>query len=545
MSRSRGWRFACGAAALVVGAVLAAAPAPGALAAEPGTVYVVQGLPGMTADITIDGARVAAGVRTKTVVGPLRLAPGRHRGPDPGVRPVGERHGHGDRGREYRRDRLLVGRGGAHPPDHRLPERPHTRGAGQDPPGGDARDRRTARRHPVGGKVLFRSVANGESLSVLVPAGTYSVKAVATLGGQTLLPKVKPHGRAPAPSPAAIADRRSPGTPAVLVHVLPVPVHGRRAGRRRSTPGAADRPPALFSAARADSRDSPGCRSRCSPWRSCCSRCVRGVRRDRVRGEPARAVSDGPAARGAPPGRSSRAPRRRRCLGPAAGYSPAGGMSGAAASSGLHRRRPARVLGPPEDRVAARARRRPRRRGAQGVRCARRRRRSGYAARPRRRSGPPDWCCPAATRRPSPPWSCTPTARWSYLATRVSSAGGPGGSMAGERLGSVVVAGHVDPRAVASACWPLFSALRPGQVVEADRGARQSGVSSGERTPGASGATLAGGGLSVRRRRPARPHHLRRAPSTRPAPLRRQLRRRRPPAVWTTSGHASASSHPG
>jgi hypothetical protein len=81
----------------------------------------------------------------------------------------------------------------------------------------------------VNGKVLFRSVANGESVSVVIPAGTYRVAAVATVGGRTLLPEASMTVKAGTLT-RAVAIGAPDSAPDVLVHVLklPGPVSGDR-----------------------------------------------------------------------------------------------------------------------------------------------------------------------------------------------------------------------------------------------------------------------------------------------------------------------------
>src|SRR5262249_11998825 len=57
------------------GVLAAAAPVQ---AASGGQVYVVQGLPGQTLDVLLDGHTVHKAAKVKTIVGPLQLASGRH-----------------------------------------------------------------------------------------------------------------------------------------------------------------------------------------------------------------------------------------------------------------------------------------------------------------------------------------------------------------------------------------------------------------------------------------------------------------------------------
>src|SRR3954451_24342634 len=51
---------------------------PASAASSSATVYVLQGLPGITADVSVDGKSAATGVSAKTVVGPLPLSAGKH-----------------------------------------------------------------------------------------------------------------------------------------------------------------------------------------------------------------------------------------------------------------------------------------------------------------------------------------------------------------------------------------------------------------------------------------------------------------------------------
>lgn len=68
----------------VLAALLALVVGPGALTAAAtsssasGSVYIVHGIAGLTADILVDGTSVAPAAAPKTVVGPLQLNPGDH-----------------------------------------------------------------------------------------------------------------------------------------------------------------------------------------------------------------------------------------------------------------------------------------------------------------------------------------------------------------------------------------------------------------------------------------------------------------------------------
>ena len=246
--------------ALLLGGGLALSSAAAASATAGGTLYVLQGLPGASTDVSVDGVKVATAVAATSAVGPLPVHAGRHviELASKGTRlvrasvtvPAGasidvlayyaaetpamprlvalpndlSRVGHG-------KTRLVVTHGIAGPPADIV----------------------------VNGKVLFRSVANGESVSALVPAGTYSVKAVATIGGQTLLPSARLTIKA-GTFTRAIAIGAPKGKPGVLVHALAVPMAG--AGRpsavhtgsggqaaslfRGALGGLAEQPPLLF-----------------------------------------------------------------------------------------------------------------------------------------------------------------------------------------------------------------------------------------------------------------------------------------------------------
>jgi hypothetical protein len=196
---------------------------PASAASRASTVYVLQGLSGLTADVSVDGENVATGVSAKTVVGPLRLSAGKH------VVALSSKGG------SLVSASVTVGAGksvdvlgywaaeaptrplmAVLPNDLSSVGASHTRLVVTHAIAGPPADIR------VNGKVLFRSVANGESLSVVVPAGTYRVSAVATLGGDTLLPEASLTVKAGTLTRAvAIGAPDSPSD--VLVHVLPIP----------------------------------------------------------------------------------------------------------------------------------------------------------------------------------------------------------------------------------------------------------------------------------------------------------------------------------
>jgi hypothetical protein len=235
MNAGRPFRFAVPLGVLVLSAasvLLAAVPA--SAASNSGTVYVLQGLSGLTADVSVDGKSAATGVSAKTVVGPLRLAAGRH---VVALTSKGTKLVSASVAVSAGRSADVLSYWAAEAPTRPLvavlPNDLSSVGAGRTRlvvthaiagPPADIR---------VNGKVLFRSVANGESLSVVVPAGTYRVSAVATLGGRTLLPDASLTVKAGTLTRAvAIGAPDSPSD--VLVHVLPIP-----------GPVSADRTPSL------------------------------------------------------------------------------------------------------------------------------------------------------------------------------------------------------------------------------------------------------------------------------------------------------------
>lgn len=164
--------------AVMIPAAGAAVAVP-ASAASTGVVQVVQGLPGRTLDIAIDGKVVARGVKAAAIAGPLQVA-------------AGQRRITAQEGGKVVIDRVVaVGAGSnldvvIHRPaaptgapvittyPNKLTPVPKGKAA--------VRVAHTAAVGPadirVNGQVLFANVANGESLDVVVPAGTYSVEIV-------------------------------------------------------------------------------------------------------------------------------------------------------------------------------------------------------------------------------------------------------------------------------------------------------------------------------------------------------------------------------
>jgi hypothetical protein len=150
-------------------------------ASDDGEVYFVQGLPGASVDVAIDGHSVAKNVKTAAVVGPFKVSGGQR---TVTVRSAGKiliqrkvsvkakgssdvvvhlpAKGTGDATiTAYRNDLWSV------PKDKAALTVSHTAAV----PAADIQ---------VNGKVLFSDISNGESLSLVVPVATYKVEIVKT-----------------------------------------------------------------------------------------------------------------------------------------------------------------------------------------------------------------------------------------------------------------------------------------------------------------------------------------------------------------------------
>ncbi|HYJ76461.1 MAG TPA: DUF4397 domain-containing protein [Kineosporiaceae bacterium] len=229
-------RAALAAAALAGAAAATLSPAAEAATRSPqGTVYLVHGIPGVTADVLLDGRRIARGARPETVIGPLAVSAGQHV-----VTLTGD-------GRSLTGARFTVAAGqsvdlvaGRTPDGARAPRlvvyrndlQPVGPGKGRlvvahaaEAPPADVR---------VDGATLFHDVAPGEALSLLVPARSYAVDVRETQGSDTILAPVRVAVRAGTLTRVFAVGDPSDGTADAVVQVLPVPVVG--AGRPRTVP---------------------------------------------------------------------------------------------------------------------------------------------------------------------------------------------------------------------------------------------------------------------------------------------------------------------
>jgi Domain of unknown function (DUF4397) len=208
-----------------------------ATAAGSGQVFVIHGLVGQVFDVFVDGKNVCPTAKVKTLVGPLSLAAGAHKvelrdgskviasssikvaagsSTDVVVHSLAEAGGP-PQFTAFNNDLSSVAPGKA-----RLAVA-HTAAA----PPADIR---------VDGKVLFSNVANGEGLTLTVPAKTYSVDIVpsATASAAILGPVALPVKAGTLTRVFAIGDV-SKKTMDAVVHVLPVRQVGAGAPNRVAT----------------------------------------------------------------------------------------------------------------------------------------------------------------------------------------------------------------------------------------------------------------------------------------------------------------------
>jgi hypothetical protein len=216
-----------GGGAAVAGATAAGAAPRGTAGAATGQVYVVHGILGTTLSVDVDGRRIADAAAPKTVLGPLTLPAGRHVvALRSGTRTVTSATFEVQAGRSidvvahraadaaqtarvvvFRNDLSPVGRGRT---------RLVVAHAAVAPPV-DVR---------VDGSVLFRDVASGEALSLLVPARTYTVDVVPVTGSDTILRPVRLTLKAGTLTRVFAVGNPSSGTADAVVQVLPVGVGG-------------------------------------------------------------------------------------------------------------------------------------------------------------------------------------------------------------------------------------------------------------------------------------------------------------------------------
>ena len=221
--------------ALLLATVAVATPwvtASATAAGPPGT-YVVQGVPGTTVDVTVDGKVVQSGVKPKQVVGPLDLATGRHtvafKSPD-----------------WTSSGRVSVATSSQDvvlhwPAD--AADRPEVTVFTNDLRPVVATQGRLVVAHTAvvppadivaNGKTLFTNIANGEFVTADVPADTYSVSVVPTGGGDPLLGPVDLPVKAGALTRVFAIGAPRNGSMDAVVQVLPLST--TKAGAPTSVP---------------------------------------------------------------------------------------------------------------------------------------------------------------------------------------------------------------------------------------------------------------------------------------------------------------------
>jgi hypothetical protein len=215
----------------LVAALLGVGAASSATAAGTGTVFVVQAIAGTTGSVSVDGSVVQASAAPKSVIGPLQLAVGQHvlelksgstvvvsarftvtsgdsldvvahRAADKAMTPLIT---------VFRNDLSAVGPG-------------KTRLVVSHVAVAEPADIR------VDGKPYFRNVANAESLSVVVPAGSYSLDVVPTAtASKSILAPVKVTLGAGTLTRVFAFGNPDENTSDAIVQVLKVPVVGSNA----------------------------------------------------------------------------------------------------------------------------------------------------------------------------------------------------------------------------------------------------------------------------------------------------------------------------
>jgi hypothetical protein len=212
--------------------------AASARAAGPkGEVFVVHGIVGETFNVFVDGENVCPDAPTKTIVGPLTLSAGSHRLE---LRKAG--------GEVLLTTRFTIKAGtSTDVVAHRKADTAGTPTVTVYPndtrPIGRGKSRlvvaHVAMAPPadirVDGKAIFRNVANGESLFLDVPAKTYSVDVVPTMGGDPIIKPVSLTLKKGTLTRVFAIGNPADGTADALVQELPLTVVGAKTPTRVQT----------------------------------------------------------------------------------------------------------------------------------------------------------------------------------------------------------------------------------------------------------------------------------------------------------------------
>ncbi len=221
-------------------ASIAAAPQARPAATATAAVFLIQGVDATTMTLSVDGKAVSPAAKAKTVVGPLHLAPGRHvvsAERDSGGGPVQAAF---TVAAGSSTDLVLHRQADATKPPvfttFANDLSPVTAGSGR------LTVAHTAAVGPadirVKGKVLFANVANGEQLTLTVPAGTYPVDIVptATDGPVVFGPADVPVAKSSLTRVFAIGVAET-GSMDAVVQVLPIAMRGSGADPQRVEAG--------------------------------------------------------------------------------------------------------------------------------------------------------------------------------------------------------------------------------------------------------------------------------------------------------------------
>lgn len=214
----------CFAASLVLAAGMAA-PAEAATSATT-DVYLVQGVAGSKTTFTVDGAQVSKDSAAKTVVGPLKMTPGKHVVASDSTKDADDASATIDVPASGSIDVVVHRQVNA-----KLKPVFTTYVNDLSPVAADSGRLAVAHTAAVGpadirvdGKVLFANIANGESLGLTVPAKKYSVQIVptATTGPAVLGPVDLPVSKNELTRVYAIGDANNDSMDAV-VHCIHLP----------------------------------------------------------------------------------------------------------------------------------------------------------------------------------------------------------------------------------------------------------------------------------------------------------------------------------
>jgi len=218
-------RLAASALLATVAALLSTFLVGGTATANDATsTYVVQGVPGIQVDVTVDGKPVQSGVAPKQVLGPLSLSPGHHtvafHSADWDVSTSVQVSGSQD---------VVL-----HWPADAVDKPVVTVFVNDVKPVGSGKGRLSVAHTAVvppaditaDGKTLFTNIANGEFVNAVVPATTYSVAVVPTGGGSPLLGPVDLPVKAGALTRVFAIGAPRNGSMDAVVQVLALPTTG-------------------------------------------------------------------------------------------------------------------------------------------------------------------------------------------------------------------------------------------------------------------------------------------------------------------------------